>query len=124
MTIKINNRSIFYAICSIWESLNYKFRYQVNQLVTANSDDEHIQDLDIDVQTFAQIMRAVNNQPQGIAKDINKELYDSLVMQIGALAQTGDSEAATIIEMMQGILISNAEILEKQIKIGKQQILQ
>lgn len=124
MQIQINNRSIFFAIENVWESLNYKFKYQLNQLVAANSADDYVQTVEIDKDTFVQIMRAVNNQPQGIAKDINKTMYDALAAQITQMVQNGDQEAQELLTLMQSILVDNADMLEKKVLNGKTQILQ
>jgi N-acetylglucosamine kinase-like BadF-type ATPase len=68
-------------------------------------------------------MRAVNSQPQGIAKEINPIMYDSLKTQILEKAQKGDTEAIEILKEMQDILVENATMLENKIINGKSQIL-
>ena len=96
MEIQIKNRHIFWATESCWNALDYRFKAQVNSLVTGNSEDEYLQTLSINKETFVQVMNAVNSQPQGIALAINPELYDSLKAQLVTAAQQGDVEALEI----------------------------
>ena len=123
MEITINNRSIFFAVENCWDKLSYKLKYQLNELVTTNSVDDFVQTVNIDKQSFLLIMRAVNSQPQGIAKEINPIMYDSLKTQILEKAQKGDTEAIEILKEMQDILVENATMLENKIINGKSQIL-
>ena len=123
MEITINNRSIFFAVENCWDKLSYKLKYQLNELVTTNSVDDFVQTVNIDKESFLLIMRAVNSQPQGIAKEINPIMYDSLKTQILEKAQKGDTEAIEILKKMQDILVENATMLENKIINGKSQIL-
>lgn len=123
MEITINNRSIFFAVENCWDKLSYKLKYQLNELVTTNSADDFVQTVNIDKESFLLIMRAVNSQPQGIAKEINPIMYDSLKIQVLEKAQKGDTEAIEILTAMQDILVENATMLENKIKNGKSQIL-
>jgi len=123
MEITINNRSIFFAVENCWDKLSYKLKYQLNELVTTNSVDDFVQTVNIDKESFLLIMWAVNSQPQGIAKEINPIMYDSLKTQILEKAQKGDTEAIEILKKMQDILVENATMLENKIINGKSQIL-
>jgi len=123
MEIQIDNRSIFFAVENCWMQLSYKLKYQLNALVTENSEDAHVQTISIDKESFLLIMRAVNNQPQGIAKEINPIMFESLKAQIIAKAQLGDEEAIELLTAMQGILVENATMLENKVINGKTQIL-
>lgn len=123
MEIKIDNRSIFFAVENCWAQLHYKMMNQLNLLVTENSEDDFEQTVNIDKDSFLLIMRAVNNQPQGIAKEINPKMFDSLKIQVLEKAQKGDTEAIEILTAMQDILVENATMLENKIKNGKSQIL-
>lgn len=123
MEITINNQSIFFAVENCWNQLHYKLKTQLNKIVTENSDNEFMQKVEIDKESFLLIMRAVNSQPQGIAKEINPIMYDSLKTQILEKAQKGDTEAIEILTAMQDILVENATMLENKIKNGKSQIL-
>ena len=123
MEIQIKNRHIFWATESCWNALDYRFKAQINTLVTENSEDEFEQTLSINKETFVQVMNAVNSQPQGIALAINPELYDSLKVQLVTAAQQGDVEALEIAQAMEAILLMNAGYLEAKILSGKTQIL-
>ena len=123
MEIQIKNRHIFWATQSCWNALDYRFKAQINTLVTENSEDEFEQTLSINKETFVQVMNAVNSQPQGIALAINPELYDSLKAQLVTAAQQGDVEALEIAQAMEDILLTNAGYLEAKILSGKTQIL-
>ena len=123
MEIKIKNKHVYWATESCWNALDYRFKAQINTLVTENSEDEFEQTLSINKDTFVQIMNAVNSQPQGIALVINPELYDSLKVQLITAAQQGDVEALEIAQAMEAILLTNAGYLEAKILSGKTQIL-
>jgi len=123
MEIQIKNRHIFWATESCWNALDYRFKAQINTLVTENSEDEFEQTLSINKETFVQVMNAVNSQPQGIALAINPELYDSLKAQLVTAAQQGNVEALEIAQAMEAILLTNAGYLEAKILSGKTQIL-
>lgn len=143
MILQITNREIFFAVENCWYMLNYKLKYQINQLVTANSDDDYLQEIDIDADSFIKIMLAVNSQPQGIAKDINPVMHLNLKNQILAQAQPisiqlsqltdpeeieafkiANVEILTIAEKVQSILDDNLTMLEAKILNGKSQILE
>lgn len=143
MILQITNREIFFAVENCWNDLNYKLKYQLNQLVTVNSDDEFVQTIDIDAESFIKIMGSVSNQPQGIAKDINPPMHLSLKAQLltavtpimAHLATLTDkdeinayklehSEILTMAEKVQSILVENERMLENKILNGKTQILQ
>ncbi len=142
MILQITNREIFFAVENCWNDLNYKLKYQINQLVTANSEDGYVQSVDVDAQSFILIMKAVNSQPQGIAKDINPPMHLSLKAQLltavtpimAHLATLTDedeinayklehSEILTMTEKVQSILLENKAMLEAKILNGKTQIL-
>ena len=142
MNIQITNREIFWCVESVWSQLDYKLKYQLNQLVSANDTDDYLQTISIDADSFIMVMKAVSNQPQGIGKDINPPLHLSLKNQIltlvapimGHLATLTDedeinaykaenSEILKIAEAVQSILDINLDMLEKKILNGKVQIL-
>lgn len=123
MEIQIKNKHVYWATESCWNALDYRFKAQINTLVTENSEDEFEQTLSINKETFVQVMNAVNSQPQGIALAINPELYDSLKVQLVTAAQQGDVEALEIAQAMEAILLTNAGYLEAKILSGKTQIL-
>ena len=142
MELQITNREIFFAVENCWNELNYKLKTQINKLVSENSEDNFVQTIDIDAQSFIFIMKAVNSQPQGIAKDINPLMHLSLKAQIlklvePVLAQLAlitneekinhykaqNAEILTMAEKVQSILKENDDMLEAKILNGKTQIL-
>lgn len=142
MELQITNREIFFAVENCWNELNYKLKTQINKLVSENSEDNFVQTIDIDAQSFIFIMKAVNSQPQGIAKDINPLMHLSLKAQILALVEPIMAQLALITneeeinhykaqnadilmmaEKVQSILKENEAMLESKILNGKAQIL-
>jgi hypothetical protein len=123
MTVNISNKHIFYAVAGCWSTLHYKLKNQINGLVTADSNLETVQELEINVQDFIQVMRSVNNQAQGVAKEINPELYDLLKAQVLTLAQAGNTEAIEVAQAMASILQENTVTLNNIIQLGKVNIL-
>ena len=142
MELQITNREIFFAVENCWNELNYKLKTQINKLVSANDDEEFVQTVDVDAQSFILIMKAVNSQPQGIAKDINPPMHLALKAQIlklvepvmAQLAKMTNEEEITLYkaqnadilmmaEKVQSILKENDDMLEAKILNGKTQIL-
>ena len=52
MELQITNREIFFAVENCWNELNYKLKTQINKLVSENSEDNFVQTIDIDAQSF------------------------------------------------------------------------
>ena len=123
MEIQISNRHIFFAVENCWVNLDYRFKAHINELVSDNDSESHVQTVRIDKKSFLQIMNAVNSQPQGIALAINPEMYDALKVQVLQQAGQGNAEAIEIAQEMAAILVANADMLEKKILNGKTQIL-
>ena len=142
MKLNITNREIFFAVENCWESLPFKFQVQLFNLVKENDADEFEQKVDIDANTFIEVMLAVNSQAQGISKDINPAMHLKLKNQILkeiqpimiGLSQLSDEaeieaykeehkEILTIAERVQSILTDNLQMLENKILSGKQRIL-
>jgi len=142
MELQITNREIFFAVENCWNELNYKLKTQINKLVSENSEDNFVQTIDIDAQSFIFIMKAVNSQPQGVARDINPPMHLALKAQIlklvepvmAQLAKMTNEEEITLYkaqnadilmmaEKVQSILKENDDMLEAKILNGKTQIL-
>ena len=142
MELQITNREIFFAVENCWNELNYKLKTQINKLVSENSEDNFVQTIDIDAQSFIFIMKAVNSQPQGIAKDINPPMHLALKAQILALVEpvlrqlalitnekeinhykAQNADILMMAEKVQSILKENEDMLEAKILNGKTQIL-
>ena len=142
MELQITNREIFFAVENCWNELNYKLKTQINKLVSENSEDNFVQTIDIDAQSFIFIMKAVNSQPQGVARDINPPMHLALKAQILALAEpvlrqlalitnekeinhykAQNADILMMAEKVQSILKENEDMLEAKILNGKTQIL-
>lgn len=123
MTILIKNRHIYFCVENCFMQLSNSFTSQLYNKVSVNDTEEFVQEIEIDKTTFITIMNAVNSQPQGVALDINKEIYDSLKVQLIEKANNGDAEAVEILTEMAKILEYNAGILQAKILNGKTQIL-
>lgn len=131
MLLKFKNQHIFFALESVWHELNYKFRYLVNSLVTENSDDNYVQDIDVPATELLKIFRAVSSQPEGVAAFINHDMQESLIPQLQAVANMADvlkkgadpNEAAVILFAIEELDKSNKAMKENKIINGKTQIL-
>jgi hypothetical protein len=143
MKLKITNREIYFAVENCWNELDYKFKYQLNQLVSTNSEDDFIQEVDIDYNSFIKVMVSTSNQPQGISKDINPTMHLSIKKQLEELATPIMEELATLkddqdildfkelhkeiltaVKEVNEILKRNEVMLDNKILNGKTQILQ
>ena len=75
MKLQFKNKHIFFALGDIWEMLNYKLKFQINEIVTVNEDLETLQDVEFSRNDLELIISSVNNRPQGIAREINPEMF-------------------------------------------------
>ncbi len=123
MTILIKNRHIYFCVENCFMQLSNSFTSQLFNKVSVDDSEEFVQEIEIDKATFLTVMNAVNSQPQGVALDINKEIYDSLKLQLIEKANNGDAEAVEILTEMANILEYNAGILQAKILNGKTNIL-
>ena len=103
--------------------LDYRFKYQINQLAMANDDDEYEQKIEVNRETIAKIIQSVNLKPQGISREINPEMFIAVQSQIQALVQQGNEEAIEIAQDMAKATLANTEMLNAKIASGKEQIL-
>lgn len=123
MNIQLKNKHIYFAVESVWDILDYKLKYQINSKCTADSADETIQTIDVNIQDLQALIRAVNNQPQGIAREINPEMFISVVSQLQAAAGSGNEEAQSMLTLVQGITTLNDELKNNKIISGKERVL-
>ena len=131
MQITFTNKHIFFALEGIWQQLDYRFKYQINQLITANPDDDYIQTVEVDADTLIAIYRDVSAKCEGVAKVINQEMQDSLQPQLFAIANMEavlagteqPNEAATALIGIGQVNDSNTANLAAKILNGKTQIL-
>lgn len=82
MELQFTNKQIFFALESIWNQLDYRFKYQINQLVTANDAEDYVQNLTIDRATLMQCYRAMSNGSYGCTVDMAEVLLDDLRTQL------------------------------------------
>ena len=100
ITLQLKNKHLYFALESIWNDLDYRFKYQINQLAMANDDDEYEQKIEVNRETIAKIIQSVNLKPQGISREINPEMFIAVQTQIQALVQQGNEEAIEIAQDM------------------------
>lgn len=94
MILKFKNEHIFYALETIWNDVNfdYKFKTHINQLVSNNPDKDFIQDVEVSKEIVIDIYKACSRQPEGLAASINKSIKTALAPQLAALSNSGDVE--------------------------------
>ena len=123
ITLQLKNKHIYFALEAIWTELDYRFKYQINQLVTENDEDDFLQTIQVDMATLNQILVSVNNKPQGVAREINPEMFLTILPQVQALAAGGNQEAIDILTDMQAATVTNDALKNAKIQNGKTQIL-
>ena len=107
ITLQLKNKHIYFALEAIWTELDYRFKYQINQLVAENDDDDFLQTIQVDRATLNQILISVNNKPQGVAREINPEMFMAILPQVQTLAADGNQEAIDILTDMQVATAAN-----------------
>ncbi len=136
ITLQLKNKHIYFAIEAIWTELDYRFKYQINQLVTENDEDDFLQTIQVDRATLNQILVSVNNKPQGVAREINPEMFMAILPQVQAIVQgelqggwklndekDNYTEAMLILQDMQAATSANDALKNAKIVNGKTQIL-
>lgn len=123
ITLQLKNKHIYFALEAIWAELDYRFKYQINQLVSENDEDDYLQTIQVDKATLNQILISVNNKPQGVAREINPEMFMVILPQIQALAEAENEEAILILQGMQAVTLENDALKNAKILNGKTQIL-
>ena len=123
ITLRLKNKHIYFALEAIWTELDYRFKYQINQLVAENDDDDFLQTIQVDRATLNKILISVNNKPQGVAREINPEMFMAILPQVQALAVADNQEAIDILADMQAATAANYTLKNAKIINGKTQIL-
>lgn len=131
MLLQFKNTHIFFATEAIWDNLDYKYKYLLNQQVTANPDDEYVQTIEVPEEILIQIFSTVTVQPEGVAAFINQEMLTELLSQIQPAAnleavQAGEeepNEASRIMIAIDKISQANKSVKLAKILKGKNQIL-
>ena len=122
ITLQLKNKHIYFALEAIWPELDYRFKYLINQLVAENDEDDYLQTIQVDRATLNQILVSVNNKPQGVAREINPEMFMAILPQVQALATGGNQEAIDILTDMQAATAANDALKNSKIINGKTQI--
>jgi len=136
MKLQLKNKHIFFALGDIWEMLNYKLKFQINEIVTANEDLETLQEVEFSRNDLELIISSVNNRPQGIAREINPEMFMAILPQVQAIVQgeiingwklneekDNYTEAMLILQDMQQASLRNDNMKNMIIEQGKYKIL-
>ena len=123
ITLQLKNRHIYFALEAIWAELDYRFKYQINQLVSEDDDDDYLQTIQVDRATLNQILVSVNNKPQGVAREINPEMFMAILPQVQVLATGDNEEAIEILSDMQAATAANDALKNAKIINWKTQIL-
>ena len=136
MKLQLKNKHIFFALGDIWEMLNYKLKFQINEIVTANEDLETLQEVEFSRNDLELIISSVNNRPQGIAREINPEMFMAILPQVQAIVQgeiingwklneekDNYTEAMLILQDMQQASLRNDNMKNMVIEQGKYKIL-
>ena len=136
MKLQLKNKHIFFALGDIWEVLNYKLKFQINEIVTANEDLETLQEVEFSRNDLELIISSVNNRPQGIAREINPEMFMAILPQVQKIVQDeikdgwklneekdNYTEAMLILQDMQQASLRNDNMKNMIIEQGKYKIL-
>lgn len=82
MQLTFKNKHIYFALSQCWDQLPLAFKYQIQQAVTANQDDEADQSVTLTPSILMTIYKVVAGMPEGIAAAPNKSMKEQLVPQL------------------------------------------
>jgi len=136
MKLQLKNKHIFFALGDIWEVLNYKLKFQINEFVTKDSDLETVQEVEFTRSDLELVISSVNNKPQGMSREINPEMFMAILPQVQAIVQgelqggwklndnkDNYTEAMLILQDMQQASLRNDNMKNMIIEQGKYKIL-
>lgn len=136
MKLQLKNKHIFFALGDIWEVLNYKLKFQINEFVTKDSDLETVQEVEFTRSDLELVISSVNNKPQGMSREINPEMFMAILPQVQAIVQgelqggwklndnkDNYTEAMLILQDMQQASTRNDNMKNMIIEQGKYKIL-
>ena len=136
MKLQLKNKHIFFALGDIWEVLNYKLKFQINEIVTKDSDLETVQEMEFTRSDLELVISSVNNKPQGMSREINPEMFMAILPQVQAIVQgelqggwklndnkDNYTEAMLILQDMQQASTRNDNMKNMVIEQGKYKIL-
>lgn len=136
MKLQLKNKHIFFALGDIWEVLNYKLKFQINELVTKDSDLETVQEVEFIRSDLELVISSVNNKPQGMSREINPEMFMAILPQVQKIVQDeikdgwklndekdNYTEAMLVLQDMQQASLRNDNMKNMIIEQGKYKIL-
>lgn len=136
MKLQLKNKHIFFALGDIWEVLNYKLKFQINEFVIKDSDLETVQEVEFTRSDLELVISSVNNKPQGMSREINPEMFMAILPQVQAIVQgelqggwklndnkDNYTEAMLILQDMQQASTRNDNMKNMIIEQGKYKIL-
>lgn len=136
MKLQLKNKHIFFALGDIWEVLNYKLKFQINELVTKDSDLETVQEVEFTRSDLELVISSVNNKPQGMSREINPEMFMAILPQVQKIVQDeikdgwklndekdNYTEAMLVLQDMQQASLRNDNMKNMIIEQGKYKIL-
>ena len=136
MKLQLKNKHIYFALGDIWEVLNYKLKFQINEKVTADSDLETVQEVEFTKSDLELVISSVNNKPQGMSREINPEMFMAVLPQVQKIVQDeikdgwklneekdNYTEAMLILQYMQQASLRNDNMKNMIIEQGKYKIL-
>ena len=136
MKLQLKNKHIFFALGDIWEVLNYKLKFQINEKVTADSDLETVQEVEFTRSDLELVISSVNNKPEGMSRESNPEMFMAILPQVQKIVQDeikdgwklneekdNYTEAMLILQDMQQASTRNDNMKNMIIEQGKYKIL-
>ncbi len=125
MNIQISNEHLFFVIESIWDMLDYRFKYHINQLVSQNSAHDFVQTVTLDVATLGQCYKAISTKGYGFTCNMADILIVDLKNQLIAAAdfQDPENEYTNALELLAQFKVNDDAIYEAKVANGFTQIL-
>ena len=121
MILQIKNKDLFFVVESIWNELDYRFKYQIHQKVTANAADEYIQQIDCDVAILMQCYEAIQSKAYGCTVNTADTLLESIKSQL--LANMQEQEYQEALAAFAAAKEYSDTLYENKCLNGKEQIL-
>lgn len=121
MQIQIKNKDLFFICHHVWQYIDYKFKYQVNQKVTANPDENHIQTIDVDTDTFMSCYNAISLSGYGYTCNLADKLIENIRQQV--LDNIEDEEWLLLASKMEEKKQQDEKACENIIKAGRETVL-
>lgn len=123
MQLQFTNKEIYFSTSQCFRELHPRFQTHLADLVLANDDETYSQTVTITAQQLVQIYKSQSSLPEGVARAINGQMRDSLLVQLVPLAGQGDTEAIEALSLIQNISDQNDATTQALIDNGKGQIL-